>query len=230
MNIFNYSQLFIKEVKCVSEDEVPDEYKPEGYHASWNIAKGFGGVGILSKEKPMSVVLDLPDTDFADVKRVITAEFQNFYLVSVYVVNAGRGLKTLDQRLSFNEVFDEHIKMLDKKKPVIIAGDMNVSHNEIDLANPKNNKKSAGFTQEERDGFTKLLSYGFVDTFRHLYPEQEKAYTFWTYMGHARSRNVGWRLDYFVVSKRFMKHVKDNIIRSEVMGSDHCPIVLLLSV
>lgn len=184
---------------------------------------------MLTKTKPISIVNDLPDSEFSDEKRMITAEFEKFYLISVYVVNSGRGLKTLDKRLAFNDVFDNHVKTLDKKKPVIIAGDMNVSHQEIDLANPKTNKRNAGFTEEERDGFTKLLSYGFVDTFRQLYPEKEKAYTFWTYMGNARSKNVGWRLDYFLVSQRFTKHVKDNVIRTEVMGSDHCPIVLLLS-
>jgi AP endonuclease 1 len=192
--------------------------------------KGCPGVCVLSKEKPLKVILDMPDTEFSQEGRMITAEFEKFYLVSVYVVNSGRGLKTLERRLEFNDCFDEYVELLDKKKPVIIAGDMNVSHQEIDLANPKANKKNAGFTQEERDGMTKLLSYGFVDSFRHFYPDMEKAYTFWTYMGNTRSRNVGWRLDYFLVSKRFMKNVKDNVMRTEVMGSDHCPIVLLLSI
>lgn len=184
---------------------------------------------MLTKVKPLSIVNDIPDSELSDQKRMITAEFDKFYLISVYVVNAGRGLKTLDKRLAFNEVFDEYVKKLDKKKPVIIAGDMNVSHQEIDLANPKSNKKNAGFTEEERAGFDKLLSLGFVDTFRELYPDQRDAYTYWSYMAKARAKNVGWRLDYFLVSQRFAKHVKDNIIRSEVMGSDHCPIVLLLS-
>lgn len=208
---------------------MPEEFKPEGYHAYWNIGKGFGGVGMLTKVEPLSIVNDIPDSEFSDQKRMITAEFDKFYLISVYVVNAGRGLKTLDKRLAFNEVFDEYVKKLDKKKPVIIAGDMNVSHQEIDLKNPKSNKKNAGFTEEERAGFSKLLSLGFVDTFRELYPDQRDAYTFWSYMANARAKNVGWRLDYFLVSQRFAKNVKDNIIRSEVMGSDHCPIVLLLS-
>ena len=209
--------------------EVPDEYKPEGYHAFWNMEKGAGGIGLLSKVEPIQVTFDIPDSDFANEKRIITAEFEKFFVVSVYVVNSGRGLKTLEKRLEWNEIFDTYMKELDKKKPVIIAGDMNVSHQEIDLANPKTNKKNAGFTQEERDGFTKLLSSGFVDTFRHFYPELTGAYTFWSYMGNARSKNVGWRLDYFLVSQRFMKHVKDNVIRSTVMGSDHSPIVLFLN-
>lgn len=151
-------------------------------------------------------------------------------MVSTYVVNSGRGLKTLEQRLAWNEIFNLHVQKLDKKKPVIIAGDLNVSHQEIDLANPKANKKSAGFTQEERDGFSDLLKLGFVDTFRHFQPDTTGAYTYWTYMNNARFKNVGWRLDYFVASKRFMKNVKNNVIRSTVLGSDHCPIVLFLSV
>lgn len=216
-------------MKCADESKIPDQFKLDGYHAYWNIGKGVGGVAILSKVKPLKVTYDLPDTDFSDDKRMITAEYENFYLVSTYVVNSGRGLKTLDRRMEWNEVFDQHIKTLDAKKPVVIAGDLNVSHQEIDLANPKSNKKSAGFTQEERDGFSKLLSYGFVDTYRHFYPDQTGAYTFWTYLNSARSKNVGWRLDYFVVSKRFMKHVKDNVIRSNVLGSDHCPSVLFMN-
>lgn len=209
--------------------EVPEEFKLPGYHAYWNMGKGAGGVGLLSKVEPIDVTYDLPGTDFADEKRVITAEFEKFFVVSVYVVNAGRGLKTLDKRLEFNDVFDAYIQDLDKKKPVIIAGDMNVSHQEIDLANPKGNKKNAGFTQEERDGFSKLLSLGFVDSFRHFYPELTGAYTFWSYMGGARAKNVGWRLDYFLVSERLMANVKDNVVRSSVLGSDHCPIVLFLN-
>lgn len=156
--------------------------KLDGYHAYWNIAKGQPGVGILSKQMPMEIFYDLPG-EFSDEKRLITAEYKKFYLVCTYVVNAGRGLKTLDKRLKWNKVFDDYIKDLDKKKPVIIAGDMNVAHTEIDLANPKSNQKNAGFTKEERDGFTQLLSYGFIDTFRNFYPDQRGAYTFWSYMG-----------------------------------------------
>jgi AP endonuclease-1 len=200
-----------------------------GYHHYWNVAKGANGVALLSKVKPLDVSYDLPDSDFENKKRLITAEYDKFYLVSCYVVNSGRGLKTLDKRLEWNKVFNDYIQTLDKKKPVIIAGDMNVSHQEIDLKNPKANKKSAGFTQEERDGFTKFLSLGFVDTFRFLYPEKANSYTFWTYMKDARAKNIGWRLDYFIVSKRLIENVKDTVIRSEVRGSDHCPIVLFMN-
>lgn len=156
--------------------------KLAGYFPYWNISKGNPGVGILSKKKPINVTNDLPEK-FTTENRLITAEYEDFYLVSCYVVNAGRGLKTLDKRMEWNDVFDKYIQQLDKKKPVIIAGDLNVAHNEIDLANPKGNHKNAGFTKEERDGFSKLLSYGFVDTFREKNPDQKGAYTFWSYMG-----------------------------------------------
>lgn len=216
-------------MKCGSEAEVPKEAQLEGYHAYWNVGKGGPGVGLLSKVKPLNISYDLPDSDFSDENRVITAEFEKFFLLSVYTVNSSRGLKNLEKRMEWNETFDAHVHGLDKKKPVIIAGDLNVSHQEIDLANPKANKKSAGFTQEERDGFTKLLAMGFVDTFRHFNPDTAGAYTYWTYLNNARNKNVGWRLDYFVASKRFMKSVKSNVIRSTVLGSDHCPIVLFLN-
>jgi AP endonuclease-1 len=217
-------------LKVGTEKDIPGEMKMKGYHCYWNIEKGLPGVGLMSKKKPLKVTNDLPGKIFNKEKRLITAEYDDFFLVCTYVVNAGRGLKTLDKRLEWNDVFDEHIQELDKQKPVIICGDMNVAHNEIDLANPKTNQKSAGFTPQEREGFTKLLSYGFVDTFRHFYPDQKGAYTFWSYLGGARAKNVGWRLDYFIVSERFVDNVKDNVIRSTIKGSDHCPIVLFLDV
>ncbi|XP_026479164.1 DNA-(apurinic or apyrimidinic site) lyase-like, partial [Ctenocephalides felis] len=162
------------------------------------------------------------------IDRIAVAEYNSFYLVCVYVPNAGRGLVTLPKRLKWNEAFAEYIKKLDNKKPVIICGDMNVAHNEIDLTNPKTNKKNAGFTLEERQGMTDFLSLGFIDTFRNLYPNQKDAYTFWSYMKNARSKNIGWRLDYFLVSERLGKHICDSVIRSKVMGSDHCPITLFM--
>ncbi|XP_070506659.1 DNA repair nuclease APEX1-like [Chironomus tepperi] len=225
----NADIICLSEVKCRSEEEVPVQMRLSNYHTYWNVEKGKPGVGLLTKVKPLKVSFDLPEP-FSDEKRLINAEYNKFFLVCCYVVNAGRGLKTLDKRLKWNKIFDEYIKDLDKKKPVIIAGDLNVAHNEIDLANPKSNHKTAGFTKEERDGFTKFLSYGFIDTFRELYPDQTGAYTFWSYMRNSRAKNVGWRLDYFIVSKRFMTKVKDNVIRSSVRGSDHCPIVLYLKV
>ncbi|KAG5682883.1 hypothetical protein PVAND_012201 [Polypedilum vanderplanki] len=224
----NADIICLNEVKIGSEKEIPKELKIPEYYHYFNIGKGNPGVAIFTKKKPIKVTNDLPEI-FTNDNRLITAEYEDFYLVSCYVVNAGQGLKTLDKRLEWNRVFDKYIQELDKEKPVIIAGDLNVSHNEIDLANPKSNQRSAGFTKEERDGFTKLLSYGFIDTFRELYPKQEGAYTFWSYRFNARAKNTGWRLDYFVVSERFMENVVDNVIRTNILGSDHCPLVLFLN-
>jgi len=174
--------------------------------------------------------VDPPNAEHDEEGRCVTAEFDKFYLVSVYVPNSGRKLVTLPKRLEWNKAFKTYIKELDKKKPVIVCGDLNVAHAEIDLANPKTNSKNAGFTKEEREGMTAFLGDGYVDTYRKLYPEKTGAYTFWTYMMKSRSKNVGWRLDYFLVSERFMDNICDNVIRSEILGSDHCPIVLFLNV
>uniref|UniRef100_A0A1B0D6X3 DNA repair nuclease/redox regulator APEX1 n=1 Tax=Phlebotomus papatasi TaxID=29031 RepID=A0A1B0D6X3_PHLPP len=214
----------LQEIKCKSDD-MPPEARVKGYHPYWLCHGGYAGVAIYSKAMPMNVTYGIGDAELDEDGRVCTAEFEKFYLVCVYVPNAGRGLVTLPKRLRFDEKFQAFVSKLDQNKPVIICGDMNVAHQEIDLANPKTNKKNAGFTQEERDSLTKLFCLGFVDTFRHLYPKQAKAYTFWTYMMNARSKNVGWRLDYFIVSQRLAPAVVDSIIRSPVMGSDHCPIV-----
>lgn len=162
--------------------------------------------------------------------RVITAEFPTFYLVTAYVPNAGRGLVRLDYRKTWDVDFRAYLSGLDEKKPLVLCGDLNVAHQEIDLKNPKGNRKNAGFTTEEREGFTQLLSAGFVDSFRELYPEQANAYTFWTYMMNSRSKNVGWRLDYFVLSSKLVSALCDSKIRNSAMGSDHCPITLHLAV
>ncbi|KAK3888007.1 hypothetical protein Pcinc_007919 [Petrolisthes cinctipes] len=220
----------LQETKC-SEVKLPPEAKTvEGYHSYFISAKteGYSGVALYSKEKPIDVTYGFGDATHDDEGRVITAEFPNFYLVTTYVPNAGRKLVTLDKRMDWDPKFRKHLKDLDAKKPVIMCGDLNVAHSEIDLANPKSNKKNAGFTQEERDGFTKLLSTGFVDSFRQLYPKKEKQYTFWTYIGNCRAKNVGWRLDYFVLSKRLVPQLCDNLIRTSLYGSDHCPITLLM--
>ena len=187
---------------------------------------------MLSKTKPVSVMYGFEEgentEDHNSEGRLITAEFDSYFLVTTYVPNAGRGLVTLDKRMEWDLLFRKHVETLDKKKPVIICGDMNVAHTEIDLKNPKTNKKNAGFTQEERDGFAELLGAGFVDSFRHFYPKKEGAYTFWTYMMNSRAKNTGWRLDYFLVSERLRPKLADCLIRSEVFGSDHCPLTLLL--
>ncbi|XP_055641949.1 recombination repair protein 1 [Toxorhynchites rutilus septentrionalis] len=222
--------LCLQETKC-TEDQLPDEARHiKGYLPYWLCKPGgYAGVAIYSKKMPINVVYGLGDDEQDADGRLLTAEYEKFYLICVYVPNAGRKLVTLPKRLRWNEKFHQYLKDLDSKKPVIICGDMNVAHEEIDLANPKTNKKNAGFTQEERDGMTSLLSMGFVDTFRRLYPDQKSAYTFWTYMGNARAKNVGWRLDYFIASERLQGKIVDNVIRTGVYGSDHCPITLFLS-
>jgi len=225
--------LCLQETK-VSEKKLPEEMKDlaEYPHCYWLAAEkeGYSSVGLLSKTKPLTVEFGFKTggEDHNSEGRLITAEFDTFYLVTTYVPNAGRGLVTLDKRMDWDPRLREHVNTLDKVKPVIICGDMNVAHKEIDLKNPKGNKKNAGFTQEERDGFTELLETGFVDSFRHFYPDKEGSYSFWTYMMNCRAKNVGWRLDYFIVSQRLVPKLADCLMREQVFGSDHCPITLLL--
>lgn len=221
--------LCIQETKC-TEDKIPEEITKKGYKSYFFSAKqpGYSGVGLLTKKEPISVKNGFDNEEHDSEGRVITVEYQDFYLVTAYVPNSGRGLKTLDKRMDWDKHFFKYLQQLDEKKPLIVCGDLNVAHKEIDLTNPKTNKKNAGFTQEERDGFSTLLGLGFVDSYRELYPEKTGAYTFWTYMGNARAKNVGWRLDYFLLSKRLQENLCDNLIRSSVMGSDHCPITLLM--
>jgi len=224
------------DIICLQETKIAEEMAlkeklPAGYHAYFNAAaqKGHHGTGLLSKIKPISVTRGLGIAEHDDEGRCITAEYEKFYLVTTYTPNASRGLVNLDYRVKKWDVdFLKYLKKLEETKPVIWCGDLNVAHQEIDLKNPKGNKKNAGFTQEERDSFTKILSNGFVDTFRHFYPTQADAYTFWTYIGGARAKDVGWRLDYYIVSQSLMPSVVDSVIRKYVPGSDHAPIVLLL--
>jgi len=229
---FDYEKpdiICLQEIKCLAE-EVPEGAKLKGYHLYWNSKPGgHAGVAIYSKTLAYHVQNGFGENDAADGGRIITAEFEKFYVVCVYVPNAGRKLATLPERLTWNKRFEKHLAALNEKKPVIVCGDMNVAHTEIDLANPKTNTKNAGFTPQERAGMDDLLSLGFVDTFRSLYPNMEKAYTFWSYMGQNRTKNVGWRLDYYITSARFASKVVDNVIRPAVLGSDHCPIALFLN-
>ncbi|XP_003744372.1 DNA-(apurinic or apyrimidinic site) lyase [Galendromus occidentalis] len=220
----------LQETKC-SEEKLPPEVTNYKGYKSYFLAgdkEGYSGVGIMSRKTPLNVEYGLSLEEHDSEGRVITLEFEEFFLVNSYVPNAGRGLVRLDYRLTWDRDFRKYLVGLKKKKSVILTGDLNVAHNEIDLKNPKTNKKNAGFTEEERQGLTDLLEEGFVDTFRKLYPEREGAYTFWTYMMNARAKNVGWRLDYFIVSEDLIDNVIDNEIRSTVMGSDHCPVVLHL--
>jgi AP endonuclease-1 len=221
----------LQEVKC-GASKLPEEIKNKSIykHQYWseegNGKKGYAGVGILSKHKAIKVTHGIGNKEYDAEGRVITLEFDDFYLVNAYVPNSGRGLVRLEYRMKWDKHFSKYLVDLDKEKPVILTGDLNVAHQEIDLANPKTNTKTAGFTKQERDNFTDFLSQGFVDTFRYLYPDLKGKYTFWSYFANARAKNVGWRLDYFVCSKRLLDKVCDNQIRSDVKGSDHCPLVL----
>lgn len=221
------------DIFCVQETKMQREQAAfvfDGYEEYWNSAekKGYSGTAVFSKTKPLSVSYGLGIEEHDKEGRVITAEFQDFYLVNVYTPNAQRGLERLDYRMVWEDVFRRYVKELDEKKPVIICGDLNVAHNEIDLKNFKTNVGNAGFTYEERGKMTELLASGFVDSFRYLYPDKTGAYSWWSYMFKAREKNAGWRIDYFIVSEKLADRIEDAVIYSEVMGSDHCPVGLLL--
>ena len=199
----------------------------DGYESYWNYAekKGYSGTAIFTKHKPMSVALDIGIEEHDKEGRVITLEYPNFYLVTVYTPNSQDQLRRLAYRMKWEDDFQAYLHKLDESKPVIVCGDMNVAHEEIDIKNPKTNHKNAGFTDEERQKMTQLLANGFTDTFRSLYPEQV-TYSWWSYRFHAREKNAGWRIDYFLVSDRLKPEVKDAKIHTEIMGSDHCPVEL----
>ena len=215
----------LQEVKA-SMEQIP--YVPEGYHCYLNEAlkKGYSGTLVYTKIKPLSVSYGIKVEMHDKEGRVITLEYDNFYLVNVYVPNAGRDLIRLRYRQEWEKDFLKYLKQLERNKPVIVCGDFNVAHKEIDLKNPKTNRGNAGFTDEEREKMTELLNSGFTDSFRFLYPERTDAYTWWSYMGHARDKNIGWRIDYFIVSNDIKEKIKKAEIYPEVMGSDHCPIGL----
>ena len=216
---------------CLQETKMqPDQLtlELEGYQQYWNSAvkKGYSGTAVFTKMPPLSVKngMDIPEHD--NEGRVITCEFEKFYLVTVYTPNAQSELARLDYRMTWDDAFREFLLELDAKKPVIVCGDMNVAHKEIDLKNPGPNRGSAGFTDEEREKFTKLLDSGFTDTFRHLHPDLTGAYSWWSYRFKARQNNAGWRIDYFLVSDRIKDKIVTASILPEVMGSDHCPVML----
>jgi len=199
-----------------------------GYHVYWNSAvkKGYSGTLVLSKEKPLSVSYGMGIEEHDNEGRIIALEFDEYYFITVYTPNSQRGLLRLDYRMTWEDDFRAYLNAFNK--PVIVCGDLNVAHKEIDIKNAKSNIKNAGFTPEERKKMTQLLASGYVDTFRHCYPTQEHAYTWWSYMGQARQNNVGWRIDYFLVSDALKDRVKDALIYPNVMGSDHCPVGLVL--
>lgn len=199
-----------------------------GYEQYWNSAvkKGYSGTAIFTKEKPISVVNGIGIEEHDQEGRVITAEYDNFYLVTCYTPNSQRELARLAYRMTWEDAFRDYLLALDAKKPVILCGDLNVAHQEIDLKNPKTNRKNAGFSDEERAKMTELLEAGFTDTFRHLYPDAIEAYSWWSYMGKARERNTGWRIDYFITSNRLADKITEAKIHPQIFGSDHCPVEL----
>ena len=200
-----------------------------GYESYWNYAdkKGYSGTAIYTKHKPLSVTYGIDIDEHDHEGRVITLEMDDFYLVTVYTPNSQDGLRRLDYRMKWEDDFQAYLHKLNEKKPVIVCGDMNVAHQEIDLKNPKTNRKNAGFTDEEREKMTQLLGNGFIDTFRTLYPEQV-TYSWWSYRFRAREKNTGWRIDYFLISERLKDRLEDAKIHTEIMGSDHCPVEIIL--
>ena len=203
-----------------------------GYHQYWNYAdkKGYSGTAIFTKEEPLSVTYGFGDDLHRHEGRVITAEYPDFYLVCCYTPNAQDGLKRIDYRMLWEDDFREYLRELDGKKPVVLCGDLNVAHQEIDLKNPGPNRGNAGFSDQERGKMTELLEAGFVDTFRYLYPDKTGAYSWWSYRFNARKNNAGWRIDYFIVSRRLAEKIAGADIYSEIQGSDHCPVALTLAV
>ena len=200
-----------------------------GYESYWNYAdkKGYSGTAIFTKHKPLNVTYGIDIDEHDHEGRVITLEMDDFYLVTVYTPNSQDGLRRLEYRMKWEDDFQAYLHKLDEKKPVVVCGDMNVAHQEIDLKNPKTNRKNAGFTDEEREKMTQLLSNGFIDTFRTLYPEQV-TYSWWSYRFRAREKNTGWRIDYFLISERLKDRLEDAKIHTEIMGSDHCPVEIIL--
>ena len=220
------------DVFCIQETKMkPDQadFEPAGYKKIFHSAEraGYSGTAVFTKIEPISVTYGL-DGEHLDEGRVITCEFEDFYFVCCYTPNAQNELKRIDYRMEFEDAMRAYLMKLDKTKSVVYCGDLNVAHNEIDLKNPKTNVGNPGFSDQERGKMTELLSSGFKDTFRTLYPDKTDAYTWWSYRAAARPRNIGWRIDYFIVSDRFMKRVKDSVIFAEVMGSDHCPVGLIV--
>lgn len=222
------ADIFCLQETKLQEEQVDENIKSifNGYNEYWNCAekKGYSGTAVFSKIKPISVIYGIGIEEHDKEGRVITLEFDKFYLVNCYTPNSKRELERLNYRMQWEDAFRNYLLKLNETKPVIMCGDLNVAHNEIDLKNPKTNHRNAGFTDEERDKMTKLLNAGFTDSFRYLYPEKEGCYSWWSYMFHAREKNAGWRIDYFIVSNSINKNIKESTIYSDIMGSDHCPV------
>lgn len=221
------------DIFCIQESKLQEgqiELDLPGYYDYWNYAekKGYSGVAIFTKEKPLHVTTGIGVDEHDTEGRVITAEYSDYYLITVYTPNSQRELTRLSYRMTWEDAFLAYIKELDAKKPVIFCGDLNVAHKEIDLKNPKTNRKNAGFTDDEREKMTKLLASGFTDSFRFKYPDAVDAYSWWSYMGGARAKNVGWRIDYFIVSDQLQEKIVDAKIHADILGSDHCPVEVVM--
>lgn len=219
------------DIFCLQETKLQagqHELEPEGYYQYWNYAekKGYSGTAIFTKKKPLSVTYGIGVEEHDHEGRVITLEFEDFYFIVVYVPNSQRELARLSYRMEWEKAFLYYILGLEQKKPVIYCGDLNVAHQEIDLKNPKTNHMNAGFTDEERNCFTKVLQSGYIDSFRYFYPDKKDIYSWWSYMFKSREKNAGWRIDYFVVSEKLKDRMKDASIHNEILGSDHCPVEL----
>ncbi|MDR3540024.1 MAG: exodeoxyribonuclease III [Desulfosporosinus sp.] len=229
-----FLDFFTKEdadIFCIQETKVQLEQIPfnlEGYYSYWNFAqkKGYSGTAIFSKIEPVSIVYGMGIEEHDKEGRVITLEFEKFYVMTIYAPNSQKGLARLEYRMKWEEDFLNYLKALERLKPVIFCGDLNVAHKEIDLKNPKANRKNAGFSTEERNKFNEVINNGFVDTFRFFYPDKTDAYTWWSYMFNARANNVGWRIDYYCVSAGLINQLKNTVIYHDVFGSDHCPVGL----
>lgn len=221
------------DIFCVQETKMQEgqlDLELDGYYQYWNYAvkKGYSGTAVFTKQEPIGVTYGIGIEEHDQEGRVITCEFEDFYFVTVYTPNSQNELKRLDYRMRWEDDFRAYLKALDEKKPVVVTGDMNVAHAEIDLKNPKSNRKNAGFTDEERGKFTELLDAGFIDTFRYFYPDQEGIYSWWSYRFKAREKNAGWRIDYFLTSPSLKENLQDAKIHTEILGSDHCPVELTL--
>lgn len=237
-----FDDFFKKEnadIFCIQETKMQEDQLDENikrifkeYNSYWNSAekKGYSGTAIFTKKKPMNVTYGIGIEEHDKEGRVITLEFENFFMVNCYTPNAKRELERLDYRMVWEDEFRKYLLKLNESKPVVMCGDLNVAHEEIDLKNPKTNRRNAGFTDEERGKMTELLNAGFTDTFRYLYPDKPDMYTWWSYMFKAREKNAGWRIDYFIVSKSIENKIKESYIYSEIMGSDHCPVGLALEI
>ncbi|MDR4433721.1 exodeoxyribonuclease III [Bacillus tequilensis] len=235
MDFLSYLKEEDADIICLQETKIQDgqvNLRPEGYHVYWNYAvkKGYSGTAVFSKQEPLRVMYGIGIEEHDQEGRVITLEFENVFVMTVYTPNAKRGLERIEYRMQWEEALLAYILELDKKKPVILCGDLNVAHQEIDLKNPKANRNNAGFSDQERGAFTRFLEAGFVDSFRHVYPDLAGAYSWWSYRAGAWDRNIGWRIDYVVVSERLKERIEDASISADVMGSDHCPVELMINI